>query len=762
MLHLLKILFAMMVIVGNFLPIVTVFANTTGFAQFTDIDLDNNSVLDRVNFGPFTSSTAQVVVDDSSVAGYAWGESVGWINFNPSNGGVANTCDGNVSGYAWGENTGWINFGPFVNSSSTSTVKIDTNTGQFGGTNGTAGYAWAQNYGWLKFDCSDSNSCVTTTWDGCVVDVCPNIPGNQTSVPTGYELIGGQCVIKECTDCGTGSIPAQCTLNGNTPIVYPGDSVTLTWNTNIADGQYTGGIVGGSIINANNVNSIVRNPTATITYNASFTGNFTTGVAFCSTTIEYDHCPNLPGLQLFGQSCEEGDLNYCSNDPNITTNAWLAANVNNQVRPGNNCITITDDFCPGRPGTTFANWLAQSVNNDITQDGICIEKDDPSNNCPNRSGITRLQWMQENPLLHYITESGDCEIRNPDRVCYNLSEEGFENIPQGFIGVDEGNQTCLPVDPEIDPPVLSIGKMNIAWLPQALAVIGLLATIPGFATRLVNLILALPFYRRKRPWGVVYDSVTKETLDPAYVSVFNADTHELVDTRITDIHGRYGFLLPKGNYYIKAQKTNYEFPTKKIPQKNSDGVYDNLYFGEVFSVTDDSKSAVITLNIPMDRLAVDWNQEEKKRLGLVRSITKNTKLWSTVSLVLFILGFLFSAFVLTLDQSTWNVVVFILYVVFALLQITGYGAVHSGIVKNKQGNPIAHAVVRVWNAHLGTEIAKRVTDKNGQYYLLVAKGDYYVTIDMPTENQEVQYERVFTSGTIRAVHGIINEDFVLE
>jgi hypothetical protein len=255
--------------------------------------------------------------------------------------------------------------------------------------------------------------------------------------------------------------------------------------------------------------------------------------------------------------------------------------------------------------------------------------------------------------------------------------------------------------------------------------------------------------------------MTKETLDPAYVSVFDADTGQLIDTRITDINGRYGFLLPQGNFRIKVQKTNYEFPSKLLPQKNSDGVYDNLYFGDVFSVTDESRSAVITLNIPMDRLATDWNQEEKKRLGILRSITKNTKFWSTVSLVLFVLGFIFSAFVLTLDQSTWNVVVFILYVIFALLQITGNGTVSSGTIKDVHGNGIAHAVVRVWNAQLGTEISKRVTDENGQYYILVAKGDYYVTIDVPKENTPGEYDRVFTSGTIRAVQGVINEDFKL-
>ena len=41
---------------------------------------------------------------------YAYGENVGWINFEPSNGGVTIDSDGNFDGRAWGENIGWINF----------------------------------------------------------------------------------------------------------------------------------------------------------------------------------------------------------------------------------------------------------------------------------------------------------------------------------------------------------------------------------------------------------------------------------------------------------------------------------------------------------------------------------------------------------------------------------------------------------------------------------------------------------------------------
>ena len=50
---------------------------------------------------------------------WAWGENVGWINFDPaddpSGGSGVTVEDERVTGYVWAENAGWINlyFGPW-------------------------------------------------------------------------------------------------------------------------------------------------------------------------------------------------------------------------------------------------------------------------------------------------------------------------------------------------------------------------------------------------------------------------------------------------------------------------------------------------------------------------------------------------------------------------------------------------------------------------------------------------------------------------
>lgn len=50
--------------------------------------------------------------DDGSQ--YAYGENVGWLNFEPSKGLGVTVTETELTGYVWAENVGWINFNPTV------------------------------------------------------------------------------------------------------------------------------------------------------------------------------------------------------------------------------------------------------------------------------------------------------------------------------------------------------------------------------------------------------------------------------------------------------------------------------------------------------------------------------------------------------------------------------------------------------------------------------------------------------------------------
>lgn len=121
-----------------------------GFAENIDPNDDDSQYaygenVGWLNFEPNTAGpNVGATVSSSKLTGFIWAENIGWINLWPASyGGVFNDGAGNLSGYAWGENVGWINFSPAYGG-----VTLDLD-GNFDG------WAWGENIGWLNFNSAD-------------------------------------------------------------------------------------------------------------------------------------------------------------------------------------------------------------------------------------------------------------------------------------------------------------------------------------------------------------------------------------------------------------------------------------------------------------------------------------------------------------------------------------------------------------------------------------------------------------------------------
>ncbi len=133
-----------------------------------------------LNFEP--SEGPGVTVTDTEVTGFVWAENIGWVNLAPNYGGVTNDRSGNLGGYAWGENVGWINFNPTGGG-----VTID-NEGNFDGR------AWGENIGWIHFQNLSIPYKVQTAWSAevppeeqivQVLEFFDDSVGNETLVGKG-------------------------------------------------------------------------------------------------------------------------------------------------------------------------------------------------------------------------------------------------------------------------------------------------------------------------------------------------------------------------------------------------------------------------------------------------------------------------------------------------------------------------------------------------------------------------------------------------
>jgi hypothetical protein len=123
-----------------------------------------------------------VVVGQAFCSGYIWCENVGWIcmgdgspddgheysNTNATDFGVNVDASCTLRGFAWGENIGWVNF------ENTGSAAFDP----FSGT--LSGYAWGENVGWMSL--SNIHAFVQTT------SLDPGPDTDADMIPDAWEL----------------------------------------------------------------------------------------------------------------------------------------------------------------------------------------------------------------------------------------------------------------------------------------------------------------------------------------------------------------------------------------------------------------------------------------------------------------------------------------------------------------------------------------------------------------------------------------------
>ncbi len=275
--------------------------------------------------------------------------------------------------------------------------------------------------------------------------------------------------------------------------------------------------------------------------------------------------------------------------------------------------------------------------------------------------------------------------------------------------------------------------------------------------RLWGLLMSvLGLKKRNRPWGTVFDSVTKQPLDPAYVTLKNLDT-QVETTSITDLDGRYGFLVAPGRYSLTANKTNYDFPSLKLHGQTEDALYRNLYLGGEITVMD--FGSVISKNIPLDPQKFDWNEFVKEQKKIMKFYSRRQKIIKIVNDWLFRLGFVISLVSLFLVPAPYNYIIFGLYILLIILRRFGLRTKALGSLTEADGNPLSFAIVRVFDRELNVEIVNKVADKFGRYFCLVPPGEYYVKIEK--KNDDESYTTIFTSPAFTAKGGIINKNFVI-
>ena len=304
------------------------------------------------------------------------------------------------------------------------------------------------------------------------------------------------------------------------------------------------------------------------------------------------------------------------------------------------------------------------------------------------------------------------------------------------IAKDGGSLVVVPI------PLLFV------LVPAIAQIVTLLSQVPWW--QIIPLLAALFWSRPRKPWGVVYDSATKQPIDPAIITLTNSRGEER--TTLSDFYGRYQFIVEPGTYELTVKKVHYLFPSQLLNGRKDDGVYEDLYFGGKITIND---ADAITYNIPLDPVAPDWNQNQKRRS---ERAARRQQVWQW----LFWIGLAWSIIMCSVAASLLNIVVLGMYIILLLLRWLQRLRSPWGTVYNQQGQPIAGAAVSL--ADVNNPLVKRppvVTNSNGRYAFLVDKGRYQLNVALksgetysaPTPGPVVE---------IKSNHGHITTDLTVE
>ena len=260
------------------------------------------------------------------------------------------------------------------------------------------------------------------------------------------------------------------------------------------------------------------------------------------------------------------------------------------------------------------------------------------------------------------------------------------------------------------------------------------------------------FRKKVKPWGTVYDSVTKRPLDPAYVVVQRKG--EEVNTAITDLDGRYGFLLAPGAYELVANKTHYQFPSVRLAGQTNDELYDNLYHGGEMQT---AEGEVINRNIPLDPIAFDWNEFAKDKQGFFILTTKKEKKRARISAALYFAGLIFATYHLLFSPNWLNIIAATLYLATPLGRAWWKRRRPIKQVKSLvTGLPSPYAIVKAFLPKVNQQVRSVVADALGRFFLLTPPGEYYFTIE--EKQDDGSYKKVLETPPMNLPKGVLDQD----
>jgi hypothetical protein len=283
-----------------------------------------------------------------------------------------------------------------------------------------------------------------------------------------------------------------------------------------------------------------------------------------------------------------------------------------------------------------------------------------------------------------------------------LSSNNVPDVLKNFIK-EEGIATAA-----------SIG-VSLSFIPLALSVLPLLLSPQSLLA-----ILGSIFGKKRKVIGIVFDEETKKTLPLAVVRVYRSNSTALVTQKVTDLEGRYGFVLSSGSYRLEASQSGYDKYTQEF-------------------IIDD----------PSERFAADIGLRRNgkiiasgpKFLRWIRRITLKYSIYlSFIGLIMSI-----TAFLIVQDRIQIALIIYYSTIILIYFWLKKRKSQKWGeVIDSSSGIRIAGAIVRIFDKKNSLSDTQ-MTDEQGRFSFYVDPGDYYLYVNasgysFPSTNEKGELE----------------------
>lgn len=403
------------------------------------------------------------------------------------------------------------------------------------------------------------------------------------------------------------------------------------------------------------------------------------------------------------------------------------------VDPGGAC-----DVDEGVGCTTDANSCGQANSGVIGCDGSCSASRPSEDGCPEVGEIC-------DPQEGEACTSGENSCALTNRGVVTCDGSCSATVPdESFCG------SVIATPPAVVPPTTSASASEVPGvspleairaLPEIQAAVDIaipLAVSAGVVTMAVlassfSLLQFLQFWftspflffarRKRKAYGVVYNSLSKVAIDLATVRLYDTISNRLVKSAVTDAKGRYFFVTNPGQYRLTVAKNGFVFPSVYLAGVKDDGLYLDVYTGQVIAVTE--HNATIAANIPLD-VVEDRKEHVPSMVGRRRLLRKFRFVFSASGMMLSLLVYFFSPSLLTASLAIGQVIVFCLFWRLAIpRRPKGWGVVYD----NSTRRPVGKAIVRLFEPKYNKLVETTLTDSLGRYSFLVGPNEYFVRAD---------------------------------